>query len=97
MSLDVLIADQDFELAKLYCRFLAKHGFSAEVAGYGLECLRKVQQHAPHVLVLDHELPWFDAKGVLAYLREDGLKPSGHTHNMERLSGGFAPPGHSAG
>jgi DNA-binding response OmpR family regulator len=73
MPLDVLITDQDVELARLYCRFLADNGFSAETATCGLECLRKVRQEDPHVLVLDRELPRGDAVGVLACLREDGL------------------------
>ncbi|MTV78206.1 response regulator, partial [Streptococcus pneumoniae] len=72
MHLDVVIADQDVELAELYCRFLAENGFSAKTAGDGLECLRKVRRHAPDVLILDCELPWGDAEGVLACLREYG-------------------------
>lgn len=74
MPLDVLITDEDVELARLYCRFLAVNGFSAETATCGLECLRKVGQLDPHVLILDSELPpRGDAAGVLACLREDGL------------------------
>lgn len=73
MILDVLIADQDFDLARLYCRFLADHGLTAEAASSGLECLGIVRQRSPQVLVLDHELPWGDGEGVLACLREDGL------------------------
>lgn len=72
MSLDVLIADQDVELATLYGRFLAARGFSVETARCGLECLGKVREMAPDVLVLDRELPWGDGEGVLACLREDG-------------------------
>lgn len=73
MHLDVVIADQDVELAKLYCRFLAVHGIAAETAACGLECLGIIRHQVPDVLVLDRELPWRDAKGVLACLREDGL------------------------
>jgi len=73
MKLDVLIADQDVELARLYCRFLADHGWTAEAASDGLECLEKVRHCDPQILVLDHELPWGDGEGVLACLREDGL------------------------
>lgn len=73
MHLHVVIADQDVKLAKLYCRFLADHGISAETAVCGLECLGIMRHHVPDVLVLDRELPWRDARGVLACLREDGL------------------------
>ena len=73
MSLDILIADQDVELANLYCRFLTAHGFSAERVECGLECLDRVRRHVPDVLVLDRELPWGDATGILACLQEDDL------------------------
>jgi CheY-like chemotaxis protein len=73
MDVDVLIADQDVKLARLYCRFLADHGFSAEAATCGLDCLGKARELAPEVLVLDRELAWDDASGVLACLREDEL------------------------
>ena len=76
MCLDVLIADQDAELAELYCRFLAVHGFLTDTAKTGLECLGKVHNLAPNVLVLDRELRWGDADGVLACLREDDLSIS---------------------
>ena len=71
MSIDVLIADQDVELARLYCRFLSEKGLSAEIAETGLECLKRVHWKKPDVLVLDHDLAWGDAEGVLACLRED--------------------------
>lgn len=73
MHVDVVIVDQDAELAKLYCRFLANHGLTAEAATRRRECLELVRLQAPDVLVLDHELPRGDAKGILACLREDRL------------------------
>ena len=56
MSLDVLIADQDVELAELYGSFLSNHGFSVESVLDGLECLRKVRRQAPDVLVYSEDL-----------------------------------------
>ena len=55
MSVDVLIADQDVELANLYCRFLADHGFSVEGVECGLECLDV--PHVPDVLVWTASCP----------------------------------------
>jgi CheY-like chemotaxis protein len=72
MNPDVLVADHDIKLARLYCRFLADHGLTAEAVSDGLQCLGVVRQSDPQVLVLDHELPWGDGEGVLACLREDG-------------------------
>ena len=86
MSLDVLIADQDVELAKLYGRFLADQGLTTETAEHGLECLGKVRQQNPQILVLDYELPWGDAKGVLACLRRGRLVFSSHSYNLDRLA-----------
>ena len=59
MSLEILIADQDVELANLYCRFLADHGFSAHRVECGLECLKRVNRQVPDVLVLDRGLARF--------------------------------------
>lgn len=73
MSINVVIVDQDVKLARLYRRFLAGHGVSAEIAQCGLDCLKMINQHPPDVLVLDHDFPWGDGEGVLACLREDGL------------------------
>jgi DNA-binding response OmpR family regulator len=73
MSLEVLIADHDVELAMLYSRFLARHGFSAETVTGGLECLRRIRQLSPDVLVLDRDLPWGGGDGVVACLREEGV------------------------
>jgi DNA-binding response OmpR family regulator len=72
MSLEVLIADQDVELAMLYRRFLHSHGLSAETVTGGLECLRRIRQRPPDVLVLDCGLLWGGADGVVACLREEG-------------------------
>lgn len=73
MKVDVLVADQNVELARLYSRFLTDCGWTAEAASDGLECLGMIRQFEPKVLVLDHDLPWGDGEGVLACLREDGL------------------------
>lgn len=71
MSLDVLIVDQDVELARLYGGFLTTYGFSAATAPGGPECLERIHQEGARVLVLDRELLCSDGEGVLARLRED--------------------------
>jgi hypothetical protein len=70
MTVGVLVADQDVELALLYSRFLGSHGISAEPVADGLECMRRTRQRRPDVLVLDCELLWGGADGVVACLRE---------------------------
>jgi DNA-binding NtrC family response regulator len=71
MNLDVLIADQDIKLARLYGQFLDENAISARAVWGGLECLRMIRELNPSILVLDHELPWRDSEGVLACLRAD--------------------------
>jgi FixJ family two-component response regulator len=74
MCLEVLIADQDFALAELYCRFLAADGFAARRVRSARECLEMASEEAPGVFVIDLELSWSDE--VLAGLGARGLLPA---------------------
>ena len=67
----LLIADHDAEWCELYRRFLTELGYEVETATDGLDCLAKLRQVAPAVLVLDQELLWGGGDGVLAWLREE--------------------------
>ncbi len=71
MRLDVLVADQDVKLARLYCRFLEENGLGARPISGGPECLALARQAPSAALVLDRELRW--PAGVVACLREAGL------------------------
>ena len=73
MKQTVLIAEDDAELCDLYQRFLTDRGYEVETASDGLECLRKLGEAAPDVLVLDLELLWGGGDGVLAWLREENV------------------------
>jgi DNA-binding response OmpR family regulator len=66
----LLVAEGDPELCEMYWKFLAQRGFEVETATHGLECLEKLRRRMPAVLVLDRELRWGGADGVLAWLRE---------------------------
>jgi DNA-binding NtrC family response regulator len=66
----VLIAESDTELCQIYQRFLKKRGYKVEAASDGVCCVEKLRQLVPAVLVLDQELQWGGADGVLAWLRE---------------------------
>jgi DNA-binding response OmpR family regulator len=67
----LLIAESDAELCDAYQRFLTERGYDVETAADGLDCLEKLRRHQPAVLVLDRELRWGGADGVLACLREE--------------------------
>jgi hypothetical protein len=91
MDVEVVIADQDVKLAKLYCRFLADHGISAETATCGLECLAMARKLAPEILVLDRELAWGDASKVLACFAGGWLATPRHPHDLERCARDRSP------
>ena len=67
----LLIAESDAELCDAYQRFLTERGYDVETAADGLDCLEKLRWLTPAVCVLDRELRWGGADGVLAWLREE--------------------------
>jgi DNA-binding response OmpR family regulator len=71
MGSTVYIADADRELCDLYRRFFTHHGWRVEISGGGLECLAQLRRSLPHLLVLDAQLPWGGADGLLAVMRDD--------------------------
>jgi DNA-binding NtrC family response regulator len=90
MKPTVLLAEGDSELCHVFQRFLRERGYEVETAKDGLDCLAKLRQMMPTVLVLDRELHWGGGDGVLAWLREHSDRPevavvltatSGHSHN----------------
>jgi CheY-like chemotaxis protein len=66
----LLIADGDRERLELARRFFVMCGHAVETAASGIECLAKLRQFGPNVLLLEWDLPWGGAEGVLACLRE---------------------------
>jgi CheY-like chemotaxis protein len=71
----VLIADPDESLLAQYQQFLANDRLRVETATSGLECLKKLRNFSPDVLVLEPELPWGRGEGVLACMHQDADLP----------------------
>jgi DNA-binding response OmpR family regulator len=71
MKPTLLVADSDAELCDVYRTFLTRHGYDVETAADGLDCLEKLRRRTPAVCVLDRELRWGGADGVLAWLRDE--------------------------
>ena len=71
MKPTLLIAESDAELRDACRRFLTGCGYDVDTAADGLDCLEKLRRLAPVVLVLDRELRWGEADGVLAWLRDE--------------------------
>jgi CheY-like chemotaxis protein len=71
MRSTVYIADADQELCDLYRRFFTRQGWRVETSQGGLDCLARLRQGSPQLLVLDAHLPWGGADGLLAVMRDD--------------------------
>jgi carbon storage regulator CsrA len=67
----VLIADADECLLESYRTCLEHQGFVVITATSGLECVARLRDSSPDVLVLDPALPWGGGDGVLALMAEE--------------------------
>ncbi len=74
----VLLADANEQLAEIYRYFLASRGHAVEVAHSDLDCLVRLRQNRPEILVLDLDLVRSGWAGVLVWLRapEHGPAPA---------------------
>ncbi len=76
MPVRVLIADPDEYLVSDYCDYLEQHGFEVATATTALECVEKLREFAPNVLILEPSIPWGWGDGVLAMMHEESDIPS---------------------
>jgi carbon storage regulator CsrA len=77
MAARILIADPDRFLLACYSRHLRERGASVSTATTGLECIQRLREAVPDVLVLDPALPWGGGDGVLAVVHEEPeLRPT---------------------
>lgn len=66
----VLITDPDEALQAVYRETLTYEGFEVTAALTGLECVARLRQSVPDVLVIEPQLPWGGADGVLEMIGE---------------------------
>lgn len=71
MHHSVLVADCDEMQLCQYRRFLLSRGYQVQSAMGGVECVARLRDGCPEILILDMELPWGGGAGVLAALREN--------------------------
>ncbi len=64
------MADPDESLQPLYREPLLQDGFEMATAVSGLECVARLRECVPDVLVLEPQLPWGGGNGVLAIMGE---------------------------
>jgi len=67
----VLMADPEESLQPLYREPLLQDGFELATASNGLECVARLRDRVPDVLVLEPQLPWGGGDGVLAMMAEE--------------------------
>jgi CheY-like chemotaxis protein len=64
------MADPDESLRPVYRGPLFEEGFELVTAVSGLECVARLRERSPDVLVLEPQLPWGGGEGVLAIMSE---------------------------
>ena len=64
------MADPDESLAPVYREPLSREGFELATALSGLECVARLRERVPDVLVLEPHMPWGGGDGVLAMMGE---------------------------
>jgi DNA-binding response OmpR family regulator len=65
-----LIADPDASLPAAYREPLLREGFELGTAASGLDCVARLRERVPDVLVLEPQMPWGGGEGVLAVMSE---------------------------
>lgn len=65
------MADPDESIHPVYREPLSQEGFEVDMALNGLECVSRLHERVPDVLVLELQLPWGGSDGVLAMMGED--------------------------
>jgi DNA-binding response OmpR family regulator len=65
------MADPDESLHPMYREPLSREGFDVDWASNGLDCVSRLHERVPDMLVLEPQLPWGGGDGVLAMMGED--------------------------
>jgi DNA-binding response OmpR family regulator len=88
---DILIVEDNKELADLLCDFLRAENYVVSVADSGEKALTLYERYGAKLLVLDVMLPGIDGFGVCAKIREQNNTPilivSAKTGKDDKLSG----------
>lgn len=73
--MEILIVEDELEIARLIQLSLEKEGFSCHICRDGLSTLQMVQEHQPDLIILDLMLPGLDGLEVCARIRQKpGMK-----------------------
>lgn len=67
--MDILIVEDNDELAEVLLDFLVAEGYEAEIAGNGYEALELFSAHSPRLVILDIMLPGMDGFTICTEIR----------------------------
>ena len=88
---DILIVEDNKELAALLCDFLRAENYTVSVAETGEKALSLYEKYGARLVVLDIMLPGIDGFGVCKKIREDSNTPilivSAKTDKDDKLNG----------
>ena len=89
--LDILIVEDNREIASLLCDFLRKENYVVSVAASGEKALQLYETYGARLVVLDVMLPGVDGFAVCAKIRENSNTPiiivSAKTQKEDKLNG----------
>lgn len=89
--MDILIVEDNKELAGLLCDFLRRENYTVSVAESGEKALSLYERYGARLIVLDIMLPGTDGFGVLKKIREESNVPvlivSAKTAKEDKLCG----------
>lgn len=89
--IDILIVEDDKELANLLCDFLRAENYSVSIAGTGKEALTQYEEDGARLIVLDIMLPKLDGFAVCEKIRSKSDVPilivSAKTAKDDKLNG----------
>ena len=88
---DILVVEDNLEMAMLLCDFLKAEGYSVELCTDGESALKAFAEHGARLVLLDIMLPGLDGFGVCRKLRETANTPilivSAKTEKDDKLNG----------
>lgn len=89
--MDILIVEDNTEIANLLCDFLRAENYTVCAASTGEKALSLYAQHSPRLVILDILLPGIDGFTVCQKIREAGNTPvlivSAKTQKEDKLNG----------
>jgi DNA-binding response OmpR family regulator len=71
----ILVVDDEPMVAEVVATYLRRDGFSVDVVRDGRSALKRLDESAPSLVVLDIMLPGVDGREILSRIRKDGNTP----------------------